>query len=328
MKQMFIFMKLFLFLILIFQNIGANDEWPTLKGPYLGQKPPGIQRAIFAPGIISTGFNEHGVSFTPDGREVFYRLLGPPHGIVLTLREEKGFWSSPTVASFSGKYDGKCTLSPDGNTMLISCGSPPSGDGPVLPFWTIWIIKRTNSAWGKPRNLAHLKGAYPTMSNNGTIYFYARGENNKGDIFKSIYKSGEYSGAQKVEAPISTEHWENDPYIAPDESFLIFQSDRPGTFGEGDLFISYRLKDGIWSEPKNMGVGINTRESGEGCPWVTPDGKYLFFSGMSYGFKRYSENPMDYKTKIKALCSPGYGSEDVFWVSGKIIQDLKPDELK
>ncbi|MCK4943882.1 MAG: hypothetical protein KAS65_09910, partial [Candidatus Aminicenantes bacterium] len=84
---MFIFMKLFLFLILIFQNIGANDEWPTLKGPYLGQKPPGIQRAIFAPGIISTGFNEHGVSFTPDGREVFYRLLGPPHGIVLTLRE-------------------------------------------------------------------------------------------------------------------------------------------------------------------------------------------------------------------------------------------------
>jgi len=316
--------------IILMYLIGCSvhDDFPVLKGPYLGQKPPGEQRIIFAPGIISTGYNEHGVTFTPDGKEVFYRLLGPPHGVILTMREEKGFWTPPHVASFSGKYDGKCSLSPDGNTILMSCSSPPSGKGPSLDYWTVWIIKRTHSGWGKPQNLPHLRGAYPTMSNQGTIYFYARGENNKGDIYKSLYKNGKYGEAQKVEAPISTEHWENDPYIAPDESYLIFQSDRPGTFGEGDLFISYRLNNGNWSVPKNMGEGVNTRESGEACPSVSSDGKYLFFSGMCRILPSYSDTSITLKEKLTILNQPGNGSEDVFWVSAKIIEELKPKDLK
>jgi len=312
----------------------ANDkqeydkDFPVLKGPYLGQEPPGMQRSIFAPRVVSSGYNEHGVSFTPNGKEIFWRLMGPPHGVTLTMREENGSWTPPRVASFSGKYDGKCSLSPDGNTILISSGSPPDGKGPVLDFWTIWIIERLESGWGNPRNLPHLRGAYPTMSNLGTIYYFAWDENNIGDIYRSLYKDGQYGKAQKVEAPINTEYWENDPFIAPDESYIIFQSDRPGTFGEGDLFISYRLDDGSWSVPVNMGEGVNTQESGEACPIVTPDGKYLFFSSMCRNFPNYSEIPLNLTEKLKILNQPGYGSEDVFWVDAKIIEKLKPDELK
>jgi hypothetical protein len=328
MKTKAVFIGVLLSLIIIFSSHAQKDESPVLKGPYIGQKPQGMQRIIFAPGIVSTGYNEHGVSFTPDGKEVFYRLLGPPHGVILAMREEKGIWSAPQVASFSRKYDGKCTLSPDGNTILISCGSPPSGEGTPLNYWTIWIIKRTNFDWGKPWNLSHLRGAYPTMSKQGTIYFYARGENNKGDIYKSVYKNGKYGEAQKVKAPISTKNWENDPYIAPDESFLIFQSDRPGTLGKGDLFISYRLKNGEWLEPKNMGEGINTKESGEAYPWVTPDGKYLFFTSNRRLHNPYPEIPLTYERKLKNLNSPGNGSADIYWVDVGIIEDLKPSDLK
>ncbi len=324
-RPVYIGILLFVFFISVIH--AQREDFPVLKGPYLGQQPPEMQRSIFAPGIVSTGYNEHCITFTPDGKEVFYRLLGPPHGVILTMKEENGTWTPPRVASFSGKYDGKCSLSPDGNTILISSGSPPSGKGPVLNYWTIWIIKRTDSGWGKPQNLPHLRGAYPTMSNLGTIYFYDEDENNIGDIYRSLYKDGEYGEAQKVEAPINTEYWENDPYIAPDESYLIFQSDRPGTFGEGDLFISYRLNDGNWSVPVNMGKRVNTKESGEACPFVTPDGKYLFFSGMCRNFPNYSETPITLTEKLKILNLPGYGSEDVFWVDAKIIQDLKPKEL-
>jgi hypothetical protein len=244
------------------------------------------------------------------------------------MREENGVWTSPQVAPFSGKYDGKCSLSPDGNTILMSCGSPPSSNGPALDYWTIWIIKRTKSGWGKPQNLPHLRGAYPTMTNQGTIYFYERAENNKGDIYRSLLINGKYGEAQRVEAPISTEYWENDPFIAPDESYIIFQTDRPGTFGEGDLFISYRLKNGKWSEPKNLGKGVNTKESGEACPIVSSDGKYLFFSSMCRTLPSYSETPITLKEKLNVLNQPGHGSEDVFWVSAKIIEKLKPDELR
>jgi hypothetical protein len=322
------FFSILLLFIVLIPGCSNKNSFPVLKGPYLGQDPPGEQRAIFAPGIVSTGYNEHGVSFTPNGKEVFYRLLGPPHGVILTMREENGVWTPPQVAPFSGKYDGKCSLSPDGNTILISCGSPPSGNGPALDFWTIWIIKRTDSGWGTPQNLPHLKGAYPTISNRGTIYFYERAENNKGDIYRSLLINGEYSEAQRVEAPINSEHWENDPFIAPDESYIIFQSDRPGTLGEGDLFISYRLKNGKWSEPKNLGKGVNTKESGEACPIVSSDGKYLFFSSMCRTLPTYSETPITLTKKLNVLNQPGHGSEDVFWVSAKIIKELKPDESR
>jgi len=330
-KKKLLSVLIVVFVILMFfpgiAGCSQNKEFPVLRGPYLGQKPPGKQREIFASGIVSTGYNEHGLSFTPDGKELYFRLLGPPHGVILTMKEKDGFWTKPEVASFSGKYDGKCSLSPDGNTMLISCSSPPSGDGPALKYWTIWLIKRTGSGWGKPQNLSHLRGAYPTMSNKGNIYFYAR-VGNQGDIFMSEFNAGQYSEAIKVEAPISTEYWENDPYIAPDESYIIFQSDRPGTFGEGDLFISYQQKNGKWSDPQNMGKGVNTRESGEACPMVTVDGKYIFFSSGCRILPNYSETPITLENKIKILNQPGHGSEDVFWVSADIIEDLKPEELK
>ena len=62
---------------------GKQDDFPVLKGPYLGQTPPGMKAEIFAPGIISTGFNEHGISFTNDGKELYFRffwvLLGWHH---------------------------------------------------------------------------------------------------------------------------------------------------------------------------------------------------------------------------------------------------------
>jgi len=324
MKKLFF---LFIYFLFIIGSIAQEKiDCLVLHGPYLGQKPPGLQREIFAPGIISTGYNEHGVTFTPNGKEVFFRLLGPPHGIILTMKEVHGSWTSPKVALFSGRYDGKCTLSPDGNSIIMSSSRPPSGFGPALEYWTIWKINRTSSGWGKPQNFPHLRGAYPTITNNGTIYFYARSENKKGDIFRSELKNGEYSAPAKVKAPISTQYWENDPYIAPDESYLVFQSDRPGTFGEGDLFVSFRLKNGEWSEPQNLGKGVNSSESGEGCPIVTPDGKYLFFSSMQRTLPYYSDAPLTLEEKIKILNQPGHGSEDVFWVSAEVIERLKPNE--
>ncbi len=322
------FCKIIILSFLITSGCDKESELPALHGPYLGQDPPGMQREIFAPGLISTGYEEHGVSFTPDGKELFWRMMGPPHGMTLTMKELNGGWTAPEVAGFSGNYDGKCSLSPDGNKILISWSAPPSGNGPALDHWTIWVISRSGNGWGKPEKIPDLRGACPTIANNGNIYFFKRAENNKGDIYYSRYTDGGYSKAERLPAPVNTEHWENDPYIAPDESYIIFQSFRPGSNGYGDLYVSYRKNDGIWTEPQNLGEGVNSKESGEGCPWVTPDGKYLFFSSMERTLPRYSNPPLTLARKLEILGQPGHGSEDVFWVSAKIIEGLRPDELK
>ena len=53
------------------------------------------------------------------------------------------------------------------------------------------------------------------------------------------------------------------PFIAPDESYLIFTSDRKGNFGGGDLYISFHNIDtDTWTEPINMGAPINTDKGG------------------------------------------------------------------
>jgi hypothetical protein len=77
-----------------------------------------------------------------------------------------------------------------------------------------------------------------------------------------------------------------------------------------------------------MGRGVNTKESGEACPNVSSDGKYFFFSSMCRTLPSYSETPITLEEKLNVLNQPGHGSEDVFWVDAKIIEELKPDELR
>ena len=108
---------------------------------------------------------------------------------------------------------------------------------------------------------------------------------------------------QNIGQPVNSEVSDADPAIAPDESYLLFCSHRDGGFGESDLYITFRKQEGSWTTPQNMGPGINTPASEE-KPYVTPDGKYLFFS---------NDAP---------------GNLEIYWVDAKIIEELKPDELR
>jgi Tol biopolymer transport system component len=323
-----------LMVISVFCMQGEKGSFPALSGPYLGQSSPGIKSEIFAPGILSTGFNEHGLSFTPDGKELYFRILGAPRGAIYFMKEINGKWTTPEIVPFLKGYDAKCSLSPDGNKIVFSTAKPRSKNGKKLDHWEIWIAERSGDGWNEPVNI-NLKSDYdvacPSIANSGNIYYYSssiKGGLGNGDIFMSKFENGIYSEPVNLGSPINTEYWENDPYISPDESYIIFQTDREGNHEYGDLVISYKDKNGSWIEPVNMGPNVNSPNAGVGCPWVTPDGKYLFYSSGITDYKRYSDEPLDYETKMRILNSPGYGSEDIFWVDAKIIGELKPDNLK
>lgn len=135
--------------------------------------------------------------------------------------------------------------------------------------------------------------------------------------------NGRYGKPENLGSTINTEFYENDPFVAPDESYLVFQSNRPGGYGKGDLYVSFRADDGSWTSAKNLGGQINSAE-GDGCPVVTPDGKYLFFSSLRRIHRtNFSETPLAYDEKVNILNSPGYGSEDIYWVDTKGFENLK-----
>jgi Tol biopolymer transport system component len=308
-------------------------DFPVLTGPYLGQKPPGMIPEIFAPGIVSTGYSERCPSFTPDGKELYYCLQGAPYSVILDMREVNGRWTKPRVASFSGCYPGELTISPDGNTIVFSSNQPFENSPDQASYWA-WRVEREGMEWGRPKPMGPIINsgkfaAYPTLSRNGNIYFYSEREGGMGkdDIYMSEWEDGRYKESRNLGNSINSNLKEVDPFIAPDESYIIFVRRDDDGFEGWDLFISFRKEDGSWTKAKNMGEPINSIAS-EICPSVSPDGKYFFFTSRRTIHKNYSETQLTYEEKMKILNSPGNGEEDIYWVDAEVIEDLKPDHLK
>ena len=69
--------------------------------------------------------------------------------------------------------------------------------------------------------------------------------------------------------------------ISKDGNTLYFTSDREGSLGGMDIFKSTKDAKGNWGEPENMGPKVNTKFN-EATPFISPDGKYLFFSSEGH----------------------------------------------
>jgi len=324
---------IFIFVFVLYVDLNGKKEWPVLKGPYLGQKSPGLNPELFGPGVISTNHHENCLNFTPDGKECFFVVGGPPIYVIVTMKMGKNQWTKPQVASFSGRYrEWDFNLSPDGNQLFYTSYRPKSGKGEPPDNNNIWVVNRTKSGWSEPRcleypvNTSGYEG-HPSVSENGTLYFHhsPKGEKEEWAIYCSPFINGKYSKPQKLSNSVNWSGDEYDPFIAPDESFLIFCSFGPQAQKDvSNFYISFRKEDGTWSKAIKMGERIKMRGS---CPAVSPDGKYFFFTSYNTKVKKHSEFPLTYQMKIKLLESPEYNG-GIYWVDAKIIEELKPDNLR
>ncbi len=69
------------------------------------------------------------------------------------------------------------------------------------------------------------------------------------------------------------------PCISPDGRALLFSSDWTDGYGGFDLYIAFRLDAGGWSEPRNLGNGINT-PGHEKFPFLDADTLYFASDGL------------------------------------------------
>ena len=141
----------------------------------------------------------------------------------------------------------------------------------------------------------------PTLAEKGTLYFMSTrpGGQGQADLYRSVWKDGRFGSPENLGSPVNTADYESSPFIAPDESYLLFASDKPGGYGLSDLYVSFRNPDGAWGEPVNLGPTINEKGTVTRRPSVSPDGRFLFFlSGKT-------------------------GRGDVYWVNSKVIHRLK-----
>lgn len=307
---------------------GPND-FPRLSGPYLGQTPPGAAPAMFAPGIVSTCLSELNSVFSPDGREFYFCVRNNASSTLFVMKCIEGIWRRPEVLPFSGRYrDIDISLSPDGQQLFFCSNRPAGGQGDPEEDHDIWMCERRGESWSEPRHPGEAVNSsredfYPVVSRQRTLFFSSqRAGEGTNDIYCCRWEDGRYAPAEKLGPEINTEHREFDPFIAPDESYLIFSSERPGADPSGDLYISFKNEAGAWTPARNMGPGINGRGP-EFCPMISPGGKFLFFTRAVLLRGQLPEKPRCYDDYLNLHLSPDNGSTNIWWVEARIVDELK-----
>jgi len=295
--------KLLFLLFLAFASALAQPEKtyvPNAVGPYLGQKPPGLTPALFAPGIISTDANEFACTISPDGKEIFFtrRDTAQNRNIIMVARQDEKGWLTPVTTPKIGDFEGmEPYVTPDGKKLFFQTWRQFSDA--EKPSMDIWMSEKTEAGWGEPVHLDHPfnpnKAMYISMAKNGTIYTTdISGGMGSGKIVYTLPKENKYQDFIPLPEIINATGREIYPCIAPDESFLLFV--RANQDMTTAIFVSFKKPDGTWDNPQKIDLGTDHAV----MPQLSPDGKYLFF-----------------------MVSPGRLKGDIYWVDAAVIPAAK-----
>lgn len=189
-------------------------------------------------------------------------------------------------------------LYPEGEAMIFTSNreAPPSPDRPKPPmnFEDIYISFKNNQHWESPRQLSpdvnveqHDAGA--SISHDGKFLFLYY-EEGYGDIYMSERVGDVWQKPVALNENINTLNWETSACLSLDGKKLYFSSNRPGGYGELDIWMSTKDGKGDWGKPVNLGPNINT-PGNEDSPFIHHDGVTLYFGSDAH---------------------PGLGNTDIF----------------
>lgn len=272
-------LKLILVAIFILPGIledafAQMDLWES-SNAYLGQTPPGDTPKIFAPGLLAdSGIVLGRVAFSKDGKAFYYGYARHWFDFKGTGIKEISFdgqkWSKPKILMEDLATP---TLSTDETQMFV--GGQNSD---------VWVSQKTGDSWNAPKLfLDKTYGLYNFMPSNSGTYYVGSNANQGSKRDYSTYDfctftfSGNDTVIQSLGSPLNTPGFDGDFYIAPDESYIIISSQETKTY-ECELWISFRKADKTWTKPKSLGDNINKGLAHRFGEYVSPDGRYLFYT--------------------------------------------------
>ncbi len=272
---------------------------------YIDEKKPSIEPRIFAKDFISRdSISEFGSIFNQKGTEFYYAVDSEGKSAIKYTKIINGQWIEPITIISHTKYSFNDPFLSPKEAKLYYISDKLRNEQDTINDYDIWYSNRVGQKWSEPINAgmeinSDADEYYISFNSKGAMYF-ASNKNKEVDrkhdfdIYKSKYISEKFQSPQKLSDSINTKGYEADVYISPDESYIIYCSARKSGFGKGDLYINFRGENGKWTNSINMGKSINSEEH-ELCPFVTKDGKFLFYTS----------------------------NKDIYWVSTDIIDAIK-----
>lgn len=166
-----------------------------------------------------------------------------------------------------------------------------------------WVAYRQpDGQWGPLRRLAapinnsHHNQVISVSPDNNTLLLgnrYTAEGKAKGKGISISYRQADGSWSMPKDLVIE-QFYNYNPihsiHLAASRRLLLLSLERNDTYGHLDLYVSFLLPNGHFSQPKNLGSTINTPYV-DGTPFLAADGKTLYFSSAGHG---------------------GYGSTDIF----------------
>ena len=286
------------------------------------EKPP---PALFVPGLVSTGFDDSHSSFSPDGKTLYFLRNTPDfmHWTIVVSRATTHGWSVPAIAPFSGRWsDADVFVTRDDKRLFFISTRPVNGQH--RGDTDIWTMARTGTGWSEPRHVPELSSEgfewFPTLTESGVVYFGSERQGGLGqsDIWRAHWLGDRFSTPENLGPIINSSDQEIEPFIAPDESWMIFaaRGHNPG-FGSYDIYITYNCLSG-WTKPRQLGAGVNS-PAWDFAPHVSPDGRRLYFTSNRASTLEAFDNMKTLQDLEYRLHSPQNGLRDIYHVN---MEDL------
>ncbi len=292
------FLLTIVFLILFGCAGSANDNFPgdqiTMQtdNPYLGQKTPGLEPEIFAPGIVSsTDFHEYSGTFSPDGSEYyFYRFSDEMQATLYFTELVDGEWTTPEILPLTTGYTtGEPHVTLDNQWLYFMWGhAGPDGATEIPPYF---VSERTQDGWSEPKYAG--MGMFLSSDLAGNLYttdMSERSTSGRTYLARVTTEDGVFGEYERLDIQPRYGRQAH-PCIAPDGSYILFDVE-----SGNHLFVSFKNTDGTWGEAIDLAQNGFDRRAGGAT--ISPDGKYLFFS-------------LD---------------GDIRWVDIAVIENLRPSE--
>jgi len=151
----------------------------------------------------------------------------------------------------------------------------------------VFITRKEGTSWGTPIDItaeAQMGTDCHTTSLNsdGTELYLFKNDNFDGNIYVTRYTDGKWMPVIKLNRNINTKFYESHASVSPDGNKLYFTSNREGSLGELDLWLSEKDALGEWGVASNLGNTVNTPFNEE-TPFIGKDGIALTFSSEGHG---------------------------------------------